>query len=163
MDHKKHEPKLEQLSKLIVENASIQDIFQFLDGEPGLREYLQRNDIFNNTNFYVVPPLHGKSTLQRPDLLKVLLGKYEFHPNARWITSKGSMTPLHWAIEKSRPESVRILLDHNADPKLGAITWDGRPFDSAMGLAEMLGGREEIKKILQEAAKGKCGTTGVQL
>ena len=122
MDHRKQGPKLKQLLRLLKDHASIKDISGFLDHDPELREYLRHNDTYSHEDFYTIPPLHSYLTLERPDLLKVFLAKNQFHPNARWIGPNDSMTPLHWAIDKNEPEVVSILLDHEADPSMGAST-----------------------------------------
>ena len=64
-------------------------------------------------------PLHEAAFQGHTDVIKELL-KGAIHINSIAKASDGSyfFTALHWAIYKNNPESVKLLLEHGADPSI---------------------------------------------
>lgn len=158
MNHSRFAPKCWELTKLIWNEHSIDEISQFLDQDPKLIEYLQKNEVFDEKHDSVwreeFPPLHRATIDGRVDILRLFTETYKFCIDATEINGGCSITTLHWAVYYNNSESVRFLLEQGANPNLGGKV-DGKEFKNALALAEGWGGNKEIKTLLQKAIKGE--------
>ena len=158
MDHPKFGPKCEELSELIENKASLKKIRQFLDQNPKLIEYLQKNEVFDSRDYYgwinVHPPLHIAAVYGKVNITRLLTVTYSFCIDARDVWENCSMTALHRAIYEKEPECVRLLLEQGANPNLGGKE-NGKEYENALALAERTEANKEIKTMLEKAIIGE--------
>ena len=154
MSHQKFAPKLVELKTLVCSNACTKEISSFLDKDGEFIQYLRENDEFDQKDFWEtgfdLPPLHRAALHGRADILKLYLAGYGFCVDARYTFRLVSMTALQAAIWHNKPDCVRVMLEHGADPGLGGKC-NGIEFKSALGFAEIPGGSEEIRTLLKQS------------
>ena len=126
-------------------NEAKHEVVQMLEEEDhGLRNYLADMDIFD----WNESPLHMASYSNAVDIVSLLVDDFHFIVDSRVQRNRLSFTPLHFAILNDSTESVRLLLECGADPRLGG-EWTGTPFDNANQLADQWARVDEIFVILK--------------
>lgn len=159
MDHGKFAPKCPELWNLISKNAGTDLVSGFLNQDPGLIEYLQQNEIFDEKDFSgwrnYNPPLHRAACLGRVDVLQLLLLKYNFNKDSRWVFGGYSWTPIHYAIVGYKHDCVKLLLEQGANPLLGGKS-NGEDFENSLDFANRFRGRQQIKKTLRDTIEGEA-------
>ena len=146
-------PKLEELNELLDDDASIEEITNYLDQNPTMVDFIRRNSVYDEKDFPESDsnwlPLHKAAVNGKLDALTLFLEKYSFCIDARDNYTNYSTTALHYAIWFANSDCVRLLLEQGSN-QFHSLKWDGRQYQSALDFAEVEGDKETIK-ALQEA------------
>lgn len=135
MAHSKFEHKIIEISNLIGDNCTADQLAECLDqGPQGLKEYLAGNEDWSHLGSVFFDPVSSAACNGRADKLRLLLSKYGMAVNARYEDGTDwSTNALSWAIVQNKVACVSVLVQMGADKDIGG-RYEGTPFRNALDL-----------------------------
>ena len=121
---------------------------KLIESDPALKTLLATKRVWDEGCYskwkMVWSPLHQAAFFGHLSLIKTLVEEHCVHLDIKHTFGGWAGTPLHAAINRNKPDAVRLLLSLGADTKADGTHINGNPFDSALHYAELLGGRADV-------------------